>query len=320
MSVQEIPVVFDCEGSELIGLAHVPAVVTGRGLIFMVAGGPQYRSGVGRSHVQLARGLAAQGIPVLRFDHRGLGDSDGRFRDFEDVGPDLGAAIRALRQQVPGLNEVVLWGGCNAASAVMINAWAYPEVTGIVLSNPWVHTPETGDATVIRHHFSRRMRERDFWLKVLRLQYNPLPAAGLLLRSTATRLAGSLKGGGAAADVDAQNDPSQPFIPRMRRGLSRYKGDMLLLMSGRSMVSKEFDDLVAGDALWQAAMRSPRHTARYDIADGDQTLSSIASRQELVRVASTWLRDPHADLSDPAAQPLPAQAAFADSPCPLTLP
>lgn len=312
MSVQEIPVVFDCAGSELIGVAHVPAVVTGRGLIFMVAGGPQYRSGVGRSHVQLARGLATQGIPVLRFDHRGLGDSGGRFRDFEDVGPDLGAAIRTLRQQVPGLKEVVLWGGCNAASAVMINAWAYPEVTGIVLSNPWVHTPETGDATVIRHHFSQRMREWDFWFKVLRLQYNPVPATGLLLRSSAKKLLSSLRTSSAAAEDDAQNDPSQPFIPRMRRGMSRYKGDLLLLMSGRSMVSKEFDDLVAGDALWQAAMRSPRHTARYDILDGDQTLSSIASRQELVRVASAWLRDPRADLAGPVPQPAAALVAFAD--------
>lgn len=293
---REIPITFDCEGSALLGVVHAPAQVRGRGLILLVAGGPQYRSGVGRLHVQLARGLAALGFPVLRFDHRGVGDSEGSFRDFEDVRADLLAAVRAFRQQVPAMREVVLWGGCNAASAVMINAWACPDVTGIVVSNPWVHTPETGDAVIIRHHFSKRMRDKDFWLKVLRLQYNPLPALGLLLRSGGSRLRGLLQPRRQDGVADALNDPSQPFIPRMRSGLSRFNGDMLMLMSGRSMVSKEFDDLVASDPQWQAAMRSPRHTRRYDIPDGDQTLSSIASRDALVRITSAWLQDVRTDL------------------------
>lgn len=305
MIATETPITFDCEGSELFGVVHAPAVIHGRGLVLVVAGGPQYRSGVGRLHVQLARGLAAQGIPVLRFDHRGIGDSEGSFRDFEDMRADLAAAIEAFRSQVPALRELVLWGGCNAASAVMINAWAFPEVTGIVVSNPWAHTPETGDATIIKHHFSKRLRDRDFWLKVLRLQYNPLPALGLLLRSGASRLRGMLGLGNAAAGIDAQDDPTRPFIPRMRRGMSRFRGDMLLLMSGRSMVSKEFDDLVASDPLWQQAMRSPRRTTRHEIADGDQTLSSVASRQALVEIAGAWMldRDGQAAATTSAGKP-----------------
>ena len=61
MNVQETPIVFECEGSELIGMMHVPETIQTRGVIAIVAGGPQYRGGVGRLQVQLARQLAAAG-------------------------------------------------------------------------------------------------------------------------------------------------------------------------------------------------------------------------------------------------------------------
>ena len=37
--VTEVPLVFDCEGSALIGMAHVPETVRARGVVFVVAGG-----------------------------------------------------------------------------------------------------------------------------------------------------------------------------------------------------------------------------------------------------------------------------------------
>lgn len=297
---REVPIRFDCEGSELLGVVHVPTAVRARGLVLVVAGGPQYRSGVGRLHVQLARSLAAQGVPVLRFDHRGVGDSEGQFRDFEDMRADLRAAVSAFCATVPTMREVVLWGGCNAASALMINAWACAEVTGIIVSNPWVHTPETGDAAVIRHHFSKRLRDKEFWLKVLRLQYNPLPAVALLARSALVRLRPQQSG--INAGDNALDDPSQPFIPRMRQGLTRFHGDMLMVMSGRSLLAKEFDDLVAADTQWQAALRAPRHLRRFDLMEGDQTLSSIATRRVLEKVLGAWLLNVDTDLQAPATR------------------
>jgi uncharacterized protein len=301
MSVREIPLCFDCEGSTLVGIVHVPDTVRARGVLALVAGGPQYRGGVGRLQVQLARELAAGGVPVMRFDYRGLGDSEGTFKGFEDIEADLASAIRAFREQVPGLQEVVLWGGCDAASAIMINAWKYPEVTGIMVGNPWAHTAETGDAVTVKHHYRARMRDKSFWLKVLKLQYNPLPAAATLARAALARLRHRGAGRQAAADSVPKDTPGQPFVLRMRRGMSRFKGDMLVLMSGRSLVSKEFDELVAADTQWQQAMRSPRHVARHDMPNADQTYSAMASRDEVIAVARCWMLDTRADLSAAAA-------------------
>ena len=222
MNAQEIPLVFDCEGNQLVGMVHLPERVQARGMLSIVAGGPQYRGGVCRMQVQMARHLAAAGIPVMRFDYRGLGDSEGVFRGFQDVQADLAAAIRTFLDQVPGLQEVVLWGGCDAASAVLINAWKFPEVTGIVLGNPWVHNANTGDAVAIKH-YSQRLRDKDFWRKVLRLQYNPLPALWTVLRGSAGRLRLAVASQSAATPAPVHDDPSAAFLPRMRNGLQRFK-------------------------------------------------------------------------------------------------
>lgn len=296
MNIREVPIVFDCEGDELVGVLHIPEQIRARGLLSIVAGGPQYRAGVGRLQVQLARELAAHGVPVMRFDYRGLGDSAGQFRGFQDVAADLAAALAEFRKQVPALSEFVLWGGCDAASAVLINAWRFPEVTGIVAGNPFARTEGSANAAVVKHHYRKRIRDKDFWLKVLRLQYNPFPAMGTLCAAGWQRLT---RGGQAGADLAEENfidDPTKPFVPRMRMGLSRFKGDVLFLMSGRSLVTKEFDELVAARPAWQQAMKAPRHVVRYDMPDADQTYSSIASRVEVIEAARRWMLDPHGAL------------------------
>jgi exosortase A-associated hydrolase 1 len=298
MDVTEKPIVFDCEGDDLVGMLHLPERLRSRGLILVVAGGPQYRGGVGRLQVQMARELAAQGVPVLRFDHRGIGDSAGEFKGFEHVEADLAAAIAAFRQHAPGVREFVLWGGCDAAAAVMLNAWKYPEVTGIVTGNPFVHSAQTAAAATINQHYRKRFHDRDFWIKVLRLQYNPLPAIGTLARALwgkarGQRATGKASGGGT-------------FVDRMCVGLSRYKGDMLMVMAGRSLVRMEFDELVASNTGWQRALRSPRSLKRHDMPNSDQTYSAVASRAEVIAATARWMLDAQAFASDPAKQAEPA--------------
>jgi exosortase A-associated hydrolase 1 len=259
-----------------------------------------------RMQVQMARAWAAQGVPVMRFDHRGLGDSEGEFRGFRDLEADLDAAIRAFQAQVPGMSEVVLWGGCDAASAALINAWKFPAVTGIVLGNPWVHSEDTADEVAVRH-FGQRLRDKDFWLKVVRLRYNPLPALATIARRTLKRLLP--RSADPRAGAMTRDDPSLPHLDRMRNGLSRFKGDLLLIMSGRSLVSQEFDQLVAANPPWQQALRSPRRLSRHNIPDGDQAFSTIQERTEVALVTARWVLDPGTDLAAVVTAAATAEAA-----------
>ncbi len=289
MAATEIPVVFECEGQQLIGMVHRPEQPRRRGLLTVVAGGPQYRGGVCRMQVQLARELAEAGVPVMRFDYRGMGDSEGEFRGFQHVGADLKAAVETFRAQVPGLEEVALFGGCDAASAAMINGWHLAGVTGLVLGNPWVHSTETSDAVTVKH-YGRRLQDKDFWLKLIRGQYNPWPAVVTVGRAVLARLRRLVMPTPAAAASPRDADDSHlPFEQRMCKGLARFRGDVMMLMSGRSLLSKEFDELVASRPDWQQAMRSPRSLLRHDLPEGDQAFSTIETRREVNRLVRAWM-------------------------------
>lgn len=176
MHSQEIPLVFDCAGEQLVGIIHKPLKPATIGLVTIIAGGPQYRGGVGRGMVSAAREISSAGFAVMRFDHRGLGDSSGEFRGFEYIAEDIQAAVSALLTQVPEVRRVVLWGGCDAASAAMIHGWKIPEVVSMVLGNPWVTTTET-QSIVMRKHYLGRLGEWSFWRKLLRFEYNLLDYA-----------------------------------------------------------------------------------------------------------------------------------------------
>ncbi|MGZ5200780.1 MAG: hydrolase 1, exosortase A system-associated, partial [Telluria sp.] len=81
---------FPCGGDWLYGVASLPAQAGACGVLIVV-GGPQYRAGSHRQFTLLARSLADAGIPAMRFDYRGMGDSDGGVRSFESVDEDIRA-------------------------------------------------------------------------------------------------------------------------------------------------------------------------------------------------------------------------------------
>ncbi|MEE4110252.1 MAG: hydrolase 1, exosortase A system-associated, partial [Halieaceae bacterium] len=135
-AVTELPLTLSCDGQRMCGILHAPAEPAERGVVMLV-GGPQYRVGSHRQFVLTARALARDGICVLRFDHRGAGDSEGEARSFEELADDLACAVSALREAAPAVREVVVWGLCDAASAAALFAHRTEYVTGVVLINPW---------------------------------------------------------------------------------------------------------------------------------------------------------------------------------------
>ncbi|WP_116364719.1 hydrolase 1, exosortase A system-associated [Parahaliea mediterranea] len=286
---QKEPLLFDCEGSTLVGIVHRPVQVKNVGLITVVAGGPQYRAGVGRGLVEMGDALAEQGFPVLRFDYRGMGDSDGVFQGFEHIGADLASAVKAFRSAVPELEHIVLWGGCDAASGILIHAHTLERVVAIAVGNPWVSSRET-QAAVVRRHYLQRLGQASFWLKLLRGEYQLMGYARSAASALGSRLGTSGGGGGAARSEGAR--PAQQaqgsFMDRMRRGLDAFDGPVLLLMSGRSLISREFDALVQQQPAWQAVTER-KITAREVLPDADQAFSSRSARKTVTQLLGNWL-------------------------------
>lgn len=277
MSAEEIPIVFDCEGARLLGIIHRPGRPARRGVLIVV-GGPQYRVGSHRQFVLLARALVEAGIPAMRFDYRGMGDSDGAYRGFEAIGADIAAAIDAFQAHAPGLEEVVLWGLCDAASAIMFYAHRDARVAGLVLLNPWVRT-EAGEAkTFLKHYYRARLTDPEFWRKALSGKVSIRDAAGSLFGF----LRRASNGGAATA--------AEPALPdRVASALSAYRGPVLLIMSGDDLTAREFDEAFGGWEIKKRLLASGRFS-RHDLPEANHTFSRKEWRDSVAAWTLEWLR------------------------------
>jgi exosortase A-associated hydrolase 1 len=267
----EVALTLPCRGQRLAGVWHRSARPARRGVI-VVVGGPQYRAGSHRQFVLLARHLAQGGIPALRFDCRGMGDSDGEFSGFDAIGPDIAAAVDEFSARETGVNEIVLWGLCDGASAILDYAHHDPRIKGLVLLNPWVRSEEGLARARIKHYYPGRLLTADFWRKL----------AG-----------GSVDLGGALAALwgnfrRASGSGNGPLGQRMAQGLARFKGPVLVVTSGKDLVAKEFLDTVRRSADWRQLVADPRVTHR-DIADADHTFSTAAWREQVAGITLEWL-------------------------------
>jgi exosortase A-associated hydrolase 1 len=280
---------FDCEGDTLVGVLHRTTAPAHRGVLIVV-GGPQYRAGSHRQFVLLARDLAAKGVPVLRFDYRGLGDSAGEKRTFEHVDPDLRSALDVFFARVPGLQDVVIWGLCDAASAALFYARLDARVSGIVLLNPWVHDERSGARVYLRHYYIQRLLQASFWRKVGSGEFNIWNAVSGLQRLVVTALRVSpreaKRGTQTAVPAPAAGDVS--YIARMEEGLRGFRGRVLLILSGNDYTAQEFKDLVAASRRWRRLLAEAR-VVRHDLADANHTFARSAWRDQVARWTATWV-------------------------------
>lgn len=285
MSVEEVPFVFDCEGESLVGILHQPVEAASVGVLIIV-GGPQYRVGSHRQFLLLARSLSANGVPVLRFDYRAMGDGGGADVDFENVDIDIAAAIDQFYERIPSLQGVVIWGLCDAASAGLFYAHKDARVKGLVLLNPWVRT-ESGEAKAyIKHYYLARLLSGSFWKKIFSGQWNVLASLqsfiGLLIKSRAST---------TVDDAHSVLDSSAPLPKRMAEGLGRFTGSVLIMLSGKNdYVACEFRDMVAESDEWKKLL-SQESVKTKTLAEANHTFSSAEWRNQIEAWTKDWLNE-----------------------------
>ncbi len=288
--MNETAIRFECDGDPLVGILHRPESIARRGILIAVAGGPQYRVGGHRQLVLWARRMAKEGYAVFRFDYRGWGDSLGEFHDFDQVDNDIRAALDRFKSEVPELEEIVLWGECNAASAILFYAYRDDRVKGLVLLNPWVRTVEGQAKAILRHYYLSRLMEPSLWKKVLSGRFNPVKSLGSALNLIGRLRANSSTTRPAAVNSRADELSRDLSLPdRMLAGLSRFSGPIMLVMSGRDLIAREFDEWVRGSSGWQEQLKTKSIT-RHDFVDADHTFSSAAERDQVVNWGLQWLR------------------------------
>jgi exosortase A-associated hydrolase 1 len=286
MPPDEQALCFPCEGDWLTAIlspadpAYQPAA---RGVLIVV-GGPQYRAGSHRQFALLARALAGAGIPAMRFDYRGMGDSSGAARDYQDVDADLRAAIDRFMAAVPGLKEVVLWGLCDAASAALFYARHDRRVAGLVLLNPWARTADGLARATLKHYYVQRLLQPALWKKIASGRFELRKA----LRSLTgiVQSARSKPGPGTpAATVPA----TEGLHARMLKGWQGFDGPILLIISDADLTAQEFLDMVKATRQWRKLLDAPR-VQRRTLAGADHTFSRREWRDQVAGWTTDWVR------------------------------
>lgn len=273
-----------CVGERLWGIVTRPpeGVATQPVAVLIAVGGPQYRVGSHRQFVQLARALARQGHVVLRFDYRGMGDSEGDLRDFEQVEQDIGSGIDALACLLPQAPRIVVWGLCDAAAAALMFATADPRVVGITAANPWARSEASLGAARVKHYYLARLMQPEFWRKLV--------GGGFDWRGSIRSLAGNLQQARRHYAGAAEHARSTSFQGRMAQGLARFRGRLLLLVSGNDLTAMEFLQYTTTSRDWDGLLSGPA-VKRVDIAQADHTFSRRVWSEQVELATIQWLQE-----------------------------
>ena len=294
----EAGVTFSCLGSELIGVHHASEKVNTKGVIIVV-GGPQYRVGSHRLFVQLARRIANAGFPVLRFDYRGMGDSQGEFAGFEHIQDDIACAIEKFAALEPQVSQIVLLGLCDAATAASFYASSDDRVTGLVMLNPWVYSDEGKARTLLKHYYLRRFFSKNLWRKIASGKFMPRQSVKDFIRNLGEATKHSRPDDSSSACTgeetqnlaDAGNKPvgNAQLAARLEEALAHYKGKLLLVLSGNDLTADEFRESLARFKQLRKFVSGPNVT-NHEISNADHTFSATDLKLALADKIIDWLR------------------------------
>jgi uncharacterized protein len=280
---------FSCGRDRLVGVVSRPAQPSRRGVLVLV-GGPQYRVGSHRQFALLADRLSQQGIAVMRFDYRGMGDSTGEPGEIDSWKLELRFALDAFFETLPELEDVVIWGLCEGATAASLYAYRDARVTGMVLLNPWVRTPQGEARAYLRHYYRQRLFSPALWRKLIGGEFALISS----VRSFATIVRRAIASG--ADDEpgrDAAGEEGRPgsgtLLPdRMAHGLARFKGPVLLILSGNDLTAQEFLDVAETSQQWRELLTRPRVT-RHTLPDATHTFSRHEWREQVAIWTAAWV-------------------------------
>lgn len=198
--------------------------------LLIVSGGNEIRCGAHRGMARLAARVVETGHPVLRFDRRGIGDSEGENRGFEHSAEDIAAALALFRRECPHLKSITAFGNCDAATALILHHQE-DGPDALLLANPWTidavtegpepDTPAIPSAEAIRARYARKLRDPREWLRLLR--------GGVDLRKL-------------WRGVKAASGPKPPSLlaERVRQALERIDAPVTILIARRDSTAMAF--------------------------------------------------------------------------------
>ena len=299
------PVVFkNREGLRLFGVLHEPDTAPRSSLGFiLLSPGVKMRVGPQRLYLRLTRLLVDLGVPVLRFDCHGLGDSEGtlpeeQLRDVYgqiEVGRFVGDTIDAMDwfQQRFGVNRFILSGLCGGAITGLLAGAKDARVAGLLALGitPLIASRSadpsrymtTGQLEVIGRTYFQKLVRPQAWIRLLTLQTD----YRLLWRAVSRSLIGSTRQAPPAAPPE--DDNASPLFPPAFFKVLGERRPMLLIFGGSDRLGWEFDEKFVARHRERLAGASNGYQI-HTIAEANHVLSFGPWQDEMVEVSTAWLR------------------------------
>lgn len=226
-------IAFACAGDTLLGTLDEAPGKTG---LLIVSGGNEIRIGAHRGMALLAQRLATRGIPVFRFDRRGIGDSTGINGGYLSSGPDIGAAAATFSAEA-GIERLVAFGNCDAATALALFGGA-AGIDRLILANPWVVEPtdDLPPAAAIRSRYAAKLKDpRELWRLV----------------SGGVRIAGLAKG---LTRIGSTSSEPNALALRLAGALEGWRGRAIILLA-----TDDATAIAYRDAITRIGLTLPTH-------------------------------------------------------------
>ena len=265
--------------AQLSAILHPGSAPVG---VLIIVGGPQYRVGSHRQFVKLSRALSQHNIASMRLDSSGMGDSSGAKAAFYQQTADINAAIDAFFQANSNIRQLVLWGLCDAASAILIKLNQQDaRIAGVVLLNPWVRQQHSHAEVMLKHYYLKRLFSRQFWQKLL--------GGGVALRQSVAGLWQTAQQRKAKQRPvqHTQQANAENYVQLMLTGWQKFSGKVLLITSGNDLTAQEFLQLCATDRAWAQCLLQAQHL---QISDANHTFSSRLWREQVEQATLTLLQ------------------------------
>jgi exosortase A-associated hydrolase 1 len=281
-------ITFNAQQKTLLGILHLPENAKSKDVgVLIIVGGPQTRVGSHRQFVLLSRFLMENGLASMRFDYRGMGDSEGEEANYLDVSDDIHSAINAFKAEA-NVKQVVLWGLCDAASSALIYQYHYPvnDVLGMILLNPWVRSEQGEAKTIMKHYYLNRLKDPALWRKIISLKFD--------FKGSVSSFSDNLKKmltSDSALQTPSEEKPAtnqDNYIQHMLMGLSSFQQQVLLVISGDDLTASEFLELLKSSKSWQQQIEA-KVDKTHTIDQANHTFSTQQWRKEVEKESLDWV-------------------------------
>lgn len=318
---QQTPVTFtNRKGLRLFGILHAPIDGPSTGLaLVLLSPGVKMRVGPQRLYLDVADLFVRMGIPVLRFDFHGLGDSEGTLteellRDLYnhiEVGRFVDDTVDAMdwMQRTHGVSRFILSGLCGGAITGLLAGERDRRVAGLLAlaitpllasrsADPSRYMT-SGQAAEIRSTYLSKLASPRAWLRLLSFRSD----FRLLWRSVRSGIRPPVPAP-AQREAQATDDNASPLFPPAFFHMAASRRPMLLVFGASDRLHFEFEEKFVARHRERLAALPDAYTL-HTIPHANHVLSFREWQQAMIDATAQWLQAHFAaDIRQPEGRPV----------------